>query len=1233
MNMSLLSTPTPASFAEKRIALEELTLTSNFDFSQLFNNINGSNADQFIFDNVNISLNVGSTTTSTFTGDLKMSGLLAPFKAFLSCSDTLAVTASIETTHGLTQKINPTSLTLSGVVPFHLPLFSGVTLTNVTLQLLMTKTDDVWTFVPSLIGLLDVDGLTDADAGKIKLKVLLEDDTLQLIAAGTNITNVFGLPQLMLDTINITGAIEKEKQLTIASTLNVGETAFTFNGVISPTAIGMLASVSEFSLNLLAEVFREVSPGNLALPDFNVDFNSTTIGLATADCSVGEQSLEKGLSLKTELTAHEHTITATADITPTGVSFSGAIENITVGSVTLDKAALAFDIYKRVANKPSLFCLQGEANIQNVMVDAGIYFEKQAQSWITVLYASVTAKRINLSTFFPATKGSVMDQLALSQMSFVFASADCSPQLLPSVSSVKKGLQLIAVVKEIPGLNELTQQENLDMALTAHIGDTVDISVALADTQLDLGNSVTTEPIKIALYIAPTPSIALIFGMEVSIPNQSQPLHFDMMLDISPIEATGSVTMKNYWRNPFGINGLKIGPAVAMQLGINYAQFAASGTPSTFGLAGGLAIGETIMDMAVNISTNPMDEILSGSLQELALKDIVTLATDTVGLNIPEDEIPDFLEIKNLQLYVAPAGGTIGTITYEKGMSFACDMVFMGKSFQFYTRISDNGIEGAGTLDAIDIGPLKICGEQGGDVSLGLALTPSEQSFHLDGAISFLGVKKGAYVDVSTKGVEFKFEENFVDLLKFQIAGKSSGVLADPSSLDFQLSADMKNDITHFLKTDVANKINDALNAATDDIDSAQKKVDDAERVYRAEYDKAEKALNDAQDAADEYLKKLQADVAKVNADYKREVGKAQKELDQAKAVYNKAFEDAKKAVNQAERAYNAGLASAQEAVAQAESDYNAGISSAQSAVKRAQRDYKNSIGSAQSAVQSAQRSVNSLKSDIKSTKRTINNLSWYETGKMVWLGPKLAGLYTAYGTATAALAAANGVLEGIKQGGAFIAFQSAQAALQLAKTGAKYTAFTVAKETLKSAKTGAKYTAFEGAKATLTAVQYGTQYTAWQAADQALSVAKTAGSAAISSANQAMNAVGTSSVYIALHTAEGGLKIVESGTSAVAFGSAKAALAAAKAGSKAVLGLAEFIANHAGDIIDVKSMHLSGSLKAIEQGDLFKAELTLVILGSTTNCDIDLDIKDIASFIDQLFEKAFDEAKSIAGF
>ena len=60
--------------------------------------------------------------------------------------------------------------------------------------------------------------------------------------------------------------------------------------------------------------------------------------------------------------------------------------------------------------------------------------------------------------------------------------------------------------------------------------------------------------------------------------------------------------------------------------------------------------------------------------------------------------------------------------------------------------------------------------------------------------------------------------------------------------------------------------------------------------------------------------------------------------------------------------------------------------------------------------------------------------------------------------------------------------------------------------------------------------------------------------------------------------------------------------------------------------------MHISGSLKELEKGDLFKAEMKVTVLSKPYDWNIDLDIKDVGSFIENLFKKAFDEAKSIAG-
>lgn len=1220
---------------EQPISTNISNVVSEFVFSDLFTEFNSPNVDLFIFDNASLTLNNGSTSTSTFTGDLRMDGVLQPFRRLLGSAEHLPVTTILQTTGGLTEKISPSNLTLSGIVPFHVPLFAGVTMLNVTLQVVMKKEEDGWTFVPTLIGVLDVDGITDVNESQIALQVSLENSTLVLSAVGKNIQSAFGLSQLTLDQINIEGNLGDEQQLSISNTkLAVGVTTFNFEGIITPSAVGMVASVENLDLDLLTGLFHEISPHTLALPDFGVTFEESSIAFASVDCTVDGKNLLKGFSLATRLTAHEHTVSAQADITPSGIAFSGKIGNIDVGPVNIKEAELDFQIYKQRANKPCLFCIRGEADIQNVTVETGVYFEKQVSSWVTVLYASVKADSLSLATFFPEAENSVLDQLSLSSMSFVFASQDCSPQRLPTISSVQKGLQLISIVEEIPGLSDLTGEDHIGLDLRAHIGSTIDISVALPNTSLELGDSVTTSPFKIAIAIIPVPSIALIFGFDVEIHNQPRPLHFDMMLDVSPIEASGSATMKEYWSNPFGINGLKIGPEVAAELGINYVQFSSTGTPSTFGLAGGIAIGETTMNMAMKISTNPTEQILSGSLQHLDMKELVLFASDTVQLNIPEEDVPDFLDIRNLQFYIAPLGGSIGTIKYEPGISFACDMEFMSKEFEFYTRISDNGIEGTGNLDKIDIGPLKVSGQRGDDIALALALTPTDQKFSLDGAIDFLGAKNGAYIDVSTQGIEFNFEQNFFNHLTFQIDGKSLGSITRPASLDFHLSADMQNDITSFLKNDVSTKINMALDQAEDDIDAAKKKVTDAQNVYDAEFDKASDELKRAQENADALLEQLQHEVNQAKSDYKRNINYAERQVASAKATYNRAFRHAKTEVTRAEQDYNTGIRRAKEELRKAERDYNTGIRSAKAELKRAESVYRNSFDPAQNAVNKAQRDVDSIFNEINSTKRRINSLnSFWDAAEIAVLGIKLGGLYTAYGTATAALATANAALEAIKQGTAFVAFESARAALTTAQTGAKYTVFESAKAALTVAKTGAKYTAFESAKAVLTAVQQGTEYTAWQTAESSLRLAKVTGRDAINSANYALQTVGNTSTYIALKVAEQGLKAVQTGTSFVAFNAAKASLEVAKAGSQAVLGLADYIATHNGDIFDVRRMHIAGDLKALERGELFEATLVGSVLGNDYHWKIDLDIQDVGSFLDKLFNTAFDEAKAIAGF
>lgn len=1174
------------------------SISNNFKLSDLFADLNCPDIDNFIFDDVQLSL---SDNKVSFSGKLRMDGSLSVFKEYLGTDDSILLSAQISTSSiNLKEPIQATNAVFTCTVPFFKAVCQGVTLSKAFFELDLNKSGDSWNISPQLTGDFDVDSLTDKAKGALELNVQLSNKTLVLNASAQQLKGVFGIENLSLEKVNVQGILDTKVAFDLKASLLVGSTTFDFAGLISEAAIGLVADASTFSLDALTDIFNEISPAGLGAPDFDISFNNSHLSLANADCTIDGKSIPMGLALSSLVKVHGYSFQTTANISTNGIVFDGELGELKFGPVDLKKTDLDFQLYKKTLQKPAKFEIKGEATIEGLTLGCGVYFEK-GTTFTTVLYAIMDAQSFTFSKIFPSAQGTFINKLSFSKLGFIYASAACQTKNEGFDFDVQAGLQLMGVLQEIPGLSDLTGEKHIGLELAAHFGSVTDISIDIPDTRLNLGHSVTCDPMKLQINLLPEPALVAIFGMDISIPNQDTPLHFDMSISLDELEAKGAVTMKNYWKDPFGIHSIKIGPALAVQLGIIYEQFVSTGIPSEFGIAGGLEIADTTVNMAVAISENPTEEILSGELDNLDPTQLLNFAAQL--FNIKVQHIPDFFDIKTLQLYCAPAGGTIGTITYQPGFSFSGDIVIAGEEISIYTRISDSGIEGAGHIDKLSFGPLKISGEKGKDASFTLEISPEKQAASIDGCFSFLGIEEGLFANISDQGISFKFEQDFTKALQFEIQGNSSGELTKLESLDFALSGAMDNHITDYLKTTVEAKINQALSQTESSIDAAEKKVDDAEKTYKKVYNDAEDKLTKAQTAADAELKKLTAALKKAKSDGSTSINAAQQKVNAAKASYDKAFTDAQKAVNAAEKKYDNGVNAAQKSLDAAQRTYNNGISQAQKSVNAAEKKYNNSIGSAKRAVESAKKKVKSLD-------------HWYSK--------------PAYYAAKLALEAAEKVLEGIQYGADYTAFEAAKQALNAAKAGANYTAFQAAKTALNVAKTGVNYTAFESAKATLSAVKNGGDYTAWQAALKSLSAAKAAANLAISAASKALNDIGSTEAYIALEAAKAALKAVEAGSAAVAFNEAKAALEAAKLGSEGVLKLSAYIAQHSGDLIDVKSFTFSGSLKAIEKGDLFKADLKLNLLGKPYDFDMDFNVKKVGGFIDQLFTKAFSELKKI---
>ncbi len=1181
------------------------SVKNNFKFTDLFKNFPVSDIDDFVFDDVDLSINLNEVS---FSGNLRLDGRLSIFKKFLfqaiPSQSAIPISGTIKTdATSLDKLIKPTGFVLKSTLPFFVEIFDGVTLSKVFFQITVDYVSKKWTIAPQLSGEFDIDGVTNGHQATLTALVSEADQVLSLSATDAHMVGGFGIPGLTLEEVEVKGVLTgknkvvKVKTLDFEAKLTAGARTFDFEGEVSKDATGILATANAFNVDILSTIFNELVPSGFTMPDFDIAFKNCFLSVATGKMTIDGHDITAGLNLFGEVTVHDHTFDTTAAISSSGIVFDGSLGDLKFGVVDLKKTELDFQLYKKSLNKPAKFEIYGEAEIKGVTLDCGVYFEKNT-TFTTVLYARMKAHDFRLSSVFSEVKGSFVDTLSFSELGFIYASASTQTQNEGFAFQVQEGLQLMGKLEEIPALSTITKNKHVGLVFSAHFGSNTNIGIAIPDTQLDLGSSIKTDPIKIQIDITPEPAFNLIFGMDVTVPNQTTPLHFDMKLELKVEEASASVTMKNWWKTPFGIHGLKIGPHAAVEVGIIYATFPEIG-PSTFGIAGGLAIGNTIVEMAVKISENPMEEILVGKLDNLKPAQLINFATQMIPLNIPTT--PNFFEIKKLELYCAPAGGTIGTIVYKPGFSFSGDIVIAGKEIQAYTRISDTAIVAKGMLDNMTLGPLTIKGEKGKNAKVDMEISTEKQSLMIDGAFDFLGLEEGLYVDISNYGVHFKFEQNFADKLTFEIQGDSTGKLSKPETMNFKLSGAMQNDIVDYLKTTVTQKINDTTKATDTKIDTAQKKVDAAKKTFDAAVQKAQQDLDNAKAKADDLLKKETDNLNAVKDSWNQKISDAQGKLDQAKATYDRVFQAAQDKVNQTQQAYNDGVNAAKTKLDQAQRTYNNGISAAQDKVNSTQRAWDNSMGAAQRKVDNAQRKV--------------DGMSRWNPGRYI---------------AEGALEAAKLYLKAVQYGTDYTAFEGAKAALQTAKTGANYTAFLAAQKALDAAKVGANYTAFNAAKATLEAVRYGSEYTAWQAAEKTLSTVKVAGSAAITEAQTTLNHIGASAEYVALEAAKTALKAVQTGTDYIAFDGAKKALTAAKAGADTVLKLEKLIAQHVGDFFNVKSFKFNGSLKKIEAGDFFNAQLVVTILKTDYNWKIDFNVKDVTGFIDDLFDKAWKELKSL---
>jgi hypothetical protein len=209
------------------------------------------------------------------------------------------------------------------------------------------------------------------------------------------------------------------------------------------------------------------------------------------------------------------------------------------------------------------------------------------------------------------------------------------------------------------------------------------------------------------------------------------------------------------------------------------------------------------------------------------------------------------------------------------------------------------------------------------------------------------------------------------------------------------------------------------------------------------------------------------------------------------------------------------------------------------------------------------------------------------------------------------------------------LAFEAAKAALETMRVGTEYGALTLAQTALGAAKYGPLYLALVAAKKALGAAQGGEAYEAWQKAVEQLQALERTGQAALDAAQQKVNDVGRSKIFLDLQSAKAELEQVTQGPAAQTLESANARLEVALQGTVALRRLVSYVARR--DFIDVRSVHLEASFQGFLRGDLFKATVRLGVLGNDYTWVSDFNAQATGLFVDNLFKKVLAEATSFA--
>lgn len=350
--------------------------------------------------------------------------------------------------------------------------------------------------------------------------------------------------------------------------------------------------------------------------------------------------------------------------------------------------------------------LHGNVQIY-VPIEGDLFVRKTGNKTIYLLKAQAP-KNFKLSDGMKELKGTLFDNITLNQFNFVVSSDDYDEQVKkgvektegtnPDVFKYHKGLNFVAQATlsgPLAPAGKLLNEDGSVITIIASLDPSNPLnSVFRADVPSGIvmkNDQATLDKFSLEIKGNPTPALALLTQMHIKPSSHDDWLVFTIRIGVSALDAMLAGTLRCegeeggdcYWHNPVGIKGLDIA-YVALQGGINYVKFAATGLPSNFGIAGSMKINDKIVMVATNIDTgDPNKFMIAGAVEQLTLHDIIVVAQKLTTGAFKEVSLPEAdVALEDVSVYMVPQDKVmIGEIEFNQGFSLS-GRLRLGKLFE-----------------------------------------------------------------------------------------------------------------------------------------------------------------------------------------------------------------------------------------------------------------------------------------------------------------------------------------------------------------------------------------------------------------------------------------------------------------------------------------------------------------------------------------------------------------------